>query len=83
VLDVRGPGEHAGGALPGALNICVTRLRTRLDELDPAKPVVLHCAGGYRSMAAASLLEARGFADVSDVLGGYAAWEAAKDAAFA
>jgi rhodanese-related sulfurtransferase len=83
VLDVRGPGEHAGGAMPGALNICVTRLRTRLDELDPGKPVVLHCAGGYRSMAAASLLEARGFADVSDVLGGYAAWEAAKDAAFA
>ena len=76
VLDVRGPGEHAGGALPGAVNICVTRLRTRLDELDAAKPVVLHCAGGYRSMAAASLLEAHGFRDVSDVLGGYAAWEA-------
>jgi len=76
VLDVRGPGEHAGGAMPGAVNICVTRLRTRLDELDRTKPVVLHCAGGYRSMAAASLLEAHGFTDVSDVLGGYAAWEA-------
>lgn len=76
VVDVRGPGEHAGGAMPGAANICVTRLRTRMDELDRSKPVVLHCAGGYRSIAASSLLEANGFNDVSDVLGGYAAWEA-------
>jgi glyoxylase-like metal-dependent hydrolase (beta-lactamase superfamily II)/rhodanese-related sulfurtransferase len=80
VVDVRGPGEHAGGAMPGAANICVTRLRTRMQELDPAKPVVLHCAGGYRSIAASSLLEANGFVDVSDVLGGYAAWEAAHPA---
>lgn len=77
VVDVRGPGEHAGGAMPGAVNICVTRLRSRLDELDPARPVVVHCAGGYRSIAAASLLEANGFTDVSDVLGGYAAWAGA------
>ncbi|MGQ0464944.1 MAG: MBL fold metallo-hydrolase [Sporichthyaceae bacterium] len=76
VVDVRAPGEHAGGALPGAANICVTRLRTRLDELDRTKPVLVHCAGGYRSMAAASLLEANGFADVSDLIGGYGAWEA-------
>ncbi|MGQ0625250.1 MAG: MBL fold metallo-hydrolase [Sporichthyaceae bacterium] len=74
VVDVRAPGEHAGGALPDAVNLCVTRLRTRLDELDPAKPTIVHCAGGYRSIAAASLLEASGFTDVSDVLGGYGAW---------
>ncbi len=77
VVDVRGPGEHAGGAMPGAVNICVTRLRSRLDELDPDRPVVVHCAGGYRSIAASSLLEANGFTDVSDVLGGYAAWAGA------
>lgn len=75
VVDVRAPGEHAGGALPGAANICVTRLRTRLDELDRSKPVLVHCAGGYRSIAAASLLEANGFEDVTDLLGGYGAWE--------
>lgn len=77
VVDVRAPGEHAGGALPGAVNICVTRIRTGLEEIDPAHPVILHCAGGYRSIAAASLLEANGFTDVSDLLGGYAAWSAA------
>lgn len=76
VVDVRGPGEHKGGALPGAVNLCVTRLRTTLDQLEKDKPVLVHCAGGYRSIAAASLLEASGFADVSDVLGGYAAWSA-------
>lgn len=81
VVDVRAPGEHAGGALPGAQNLCLTRLRTRLDQLDPERPVIVHCAGGYRSIAAASLLEANGFVDVSDVLGGYTAWAAERGAA--
>ena len=48
----------------------------RLDELDPSKPTVVYCAGGYRSSVAASVLRQRGFRDVSDILGGYAAWAA-------
>jgi len=71
---VRGPGEHAGGALPGAVNLNVSGLRSTLDQLDRSRPVLVHCQGGYRSMAAASLLEANGFTDVSDVLGGWGAW---------
>ncbi len=47
-----------------------------LGELDPAKPTVVYCAGGYRSSVAASLLRHNGFTDVSDILGGYGAWEA-------
>jgi rhodanese-related sulfurtransferase len=74
VLDVRAPGEHAGGALPGAINLNVTSLRAKLDQLDRSRPVLVHCAGGYRSIAASSLLEANGFTDVSDLLGGWAAW---------
>jgi glyoxylase-like metal-dependent hydrolase (beta-lactamase superfamily II)/rhodanese-related sulfurtransferase len=74
VVDVRAPGEHAGGALPGAVNLNVTQLRTTLDALDRSRPVLVHCAGGYRSIAASSLLEANGFTDVSDLLGGWAAW---------
>jgi hydroxyacylglutathione hydrolase len=77
VIDVRSPGEHAGGALPGAVNLSISGLRTSMDQLDPARPVLVHCAGGYRSIAAASLLEAGGFTDVSDLLGGYAAWTGA------
>lgn len=74
IVDVRNPGEVAGGAIPGAISIPVGQLPDRTDELDPAKPTVVYCAGGYRSSVAASLLRQRGFADVSDILGGYNAW---------
>lgn len=76
VLDVRGPGEFAQGSLPNAVNLPLPRLRTMLCELNPRRPVMVSCAGGYRSIAAASLLEANGFDDVSDLLGGWTAWQA-------
>lgn len=75
VVDVRGPGEFAGGSLPGAVNLPLPRLRADLSLLDPARPVLVTCASGYRSIAAASMLEAMGFADVSDLLGGWGAWQ--------
>jgi hydroxyacylglutathione hydrolase len=74
VLDVRNPGEHALGAIPGAVNIPLPQLTRRVDEIDTAHPVVVCCAGGYRSMIAASVLRRHGAADVSDLLGGYEAW---------
>ena len=74
LVDVRNPGEHALGAVPGAINIPVGQLPGRLTELDPDLPTVVYCAGGYRSSVAASLLRANGFADVSDIVGGYGAW---------
>jgi hydroxyacylglutathione hydrolase len=51
-------------------------LLERMSELDPNVPTVVYCAGGYRSSIAASTLRSHGFVDVSDVLGGFAAWEA-------
>ena len=48
-----------------------------VSELDPRKPTVAYRAGGYRSSVAASVLRQRGFDDVSDVLGGYDAWDEA------
>jgi len=77
IVDVRNPGEAAAGMVPGAVNIPVGQLPDRTDELDPRKPTVVYCAGGYRSSVAASLLRQRGFADVSDLLGGHGAWEEA------
>ena len=77
IVDVRNPGEAAAGMIPGAVSIPVGQLPDRTDELDPRKPTVVYCAGGYRSSVAASLLRQLGFADVSDVLGGYGAWEEA------
>jgi glyoxylase-like metal-dependent hydrolase (beta-lactamase superfamily II)/rhodanese-related sulfurtransferase len=74
VVDVRNPGELADGSIPGAVPIPVGQLTHRLSELDPAKPTVVYCGGGYRSSVAASVLRQRGFGDVSDILGGFAAW---------
>lgn len=74
VLDVRNPGELAEGSLPDAVHIPLARLRGRLGELERGRPVLVYCAGGYRSIAAAGLLRAEGFAEVADLLGGYGAW---------
>lgn len=74
VVDVRSPAETAPGTIPGALTIPVNELRARLGEIPATGPVVVYCAGGYRSSAAASVLRRAGFADVSDLLGGYTAW---------
>lgn len=81
VVDVRGPGEVALGSIPGAAHIQLPQLVNRLGELDPTKPTVVYCAGGYRSSIAASTLRANGFADVSDLLGGFNAWLARESAA--
>lgn len=75
IVDVRNPGEAAAGMIPDAVNIPVAELPGRLDELDAAKPTVVYCGGGYRSSVAASLMRQRGFTDVSDILGGYQAWD--------
>ena len=75
IVDVRNPGEVAAGTIPNAITIPVGQLPARLDELDATVPTVVYCAGGYRSSVAASLLRHNGFADVSDILGGYGAWE--------
>jgi glyoxylase-like metal-dependent hydrolase (beta-lactamase superfamily II)/rhodanese-related sulfurtransferase len=75
LIDVRNPGEHAAGAIPGATLLPLATLREHLDELNPAAPVVLYCRGGTRSIIATALLESHGFTDVSDLLGGYEAAE--------
>jgi hydroxyacylglutathione hydrolase len=75
LIDVRNPGEVSGGTIPGALTISLPALLNHLAQLDPNAPTVVFCAGGYRSAIASSLLRAHGFSDVSDVIGGYSAWQ--------
>ncbi|KWX57201.1 rhodanese-like domain-containing protein [Mycobacterium sp. NAZ190054] len=77
IVDVRNPGEVAAGTIPNAVPVPVGQLPARMGELDRTKPTVVFCAGGYRSSVAASLLRRNGFTDVSDILGGYGAWELA------
>ena len=74
VIDVRNGGETELGMLPGARNIPLPALLQTIPELDPNVPIVVNCAGGYRSSVASSLLKAHGFTDVSDLIGGYNAW---------
>ncbi len=75
LVDVRNPGEVELGTIAGARHISLPALLTSLDQLDPDAPTVVFCAGGYRSAIASSLLRARGFTDVSDLVGGYTAWQ--------
>ena len=70
VLDVRRPGEWAGGHLEGATHIPLSQLPARVSELDPTAEWVTLCAGGYRSSIAVSVLERAGFGRVVDGAGG-------------
>ncbi|HRY10220.1 MAG TPA: MBL fold metallo-hydrolase [Candidatus Nanopelagicales bacterium] len=74
LIDIRNPGETSAGVIPGARLIPLPELPKRLEEISADAPVVLYCAGGWRSSVGASLLRANGFQDVSDILGGYNAW---------
>ena len=74
VVDVRNRGELLAGMIPGATHVALPQLLSRIADLDPGRPTVVYCAGGARSMIAASALVASGFADVSDLVGGYQAW---------
>lgn len=78
LIDVRNPGEVAGGAIPGCVHLPQAQLRGRLDRLPVGKPIVVYCASGWRSSVAASLLRADNRGDVSDLTGGYHAWAQAQ-----
>jgi rhodanese-related sulfurtransferase len=71
ILDVRRIGEVEGGHVKGASNISLTDLSSNLNLLDKSEPIYVHCAGGYRSMIAASILKANDFENVINVHGGW------------
>jgi len=81
LVDVRQPGETEGGIINGAIKVPLTRLNEMLTTLDTDRPTIVYCAGGFRSSIAASRMIRGGFNDVSDLLGGYGAWDAATDTA--
>ncbi len=81
VLDTRAATEHASGHIEGAQQLHTGRVRWRLDEVPMGAPVVAHCQGGGRSAVAASILRLHGHPDVRELVGGYDAWSAERDAA--
>jgi rhodanese-related sulfurtransferase len=76
-VDVRSPAERDAKRIQDSVGIPLTRLKDRLNELPKDRPMLVHCAGGYRSSIAASLLEQAGITGTVELAGGVAAWEAA------
>jgi hydroxyacylglutathione hydrolase len=76
-VDVRAPRERDEKFVAGSVNIPLNHLAERLKELPSDRPLLVYCAGGYRSSIAASLLQRQGFTQVSEIAGGLAAWETA------
>ena len=67
LVDVRTAAEHAGGSLPGSLNLQHDRVHTGVEKLDRSKPVIVYCASGARSAHAKSVLESLGFNHVHNL----------------
>ncbi|HEU4635568.1 MAG TPA: MBL fold metallo-hydrolase [Edaphobacter sp.] len=77
ILDVRSQQEWKEGHIPDSLNIPLSQLKERLGEVPRDRRIAVHCAGGYRSSIAASLLDLNGASNLVELAGGITAWEAA------
>ncbi|GAB4026343.1 rhodanese-like domain-containing protein [Spirosoma gilvum] len=67
IIDVRSPGEFAGGHAQGAVNIPLDQLETKLNKIKSyQKPIVLCCASGMRSARAKSILTSHGVTNLHD-----------------
>jgi NADPH-dependent 2,4-dienoyl-CoA reductase/sulfur reductase-like enzyme/peroxiredoxin family protein/TusA-related sulfurtransferase/rhodanese-related sulfurtransferase len=76
-LDVRSADEFALGAIPGAVNIPHTELRTRLAEVPRGRTIAINCAVGLRGYLAERILRQNGYTDVVNLTGGYKTWHVA------
>ena len=70
-FDVRKKSEFDSEHVLGAVNIPLNAINKHLAEFPKDKPFILNCAGGYRSMIAASMLKQRGWDNIVDVIGGF------------
>jgi hydroxyacylglutathione hydrolase len=78
VLDVRNPREWATKHIEGSTNIPLNHLQERIAEIPRDRRIAVHCAGGYRSSIAVSILHQYGITDLIEMAGGLAAWDAAR-----
>lgn len=74
LIDVREPDEYIQAAIAVSKLIPLGSIPARLSEIDPAKPVIIHCKSGGRSARAAQFLLENGYRDVTNVTGGMDAW---------
>jgi rhodanese-related sulfurtransferase len=73
ILDVRKKSEYDSEHIENALNAPLDFINNSMSQIDKSKTYYVHCAGGYRSMIFASIMKARGFDNLIDVDGGFAA----------
>ncbi len=73
IVDVRKPGEYEASHVEGALSLPLDFFNEQMNKLSKTEAYYLHCASGYRSMIAASILKARGYHQIVDVAGGFEA----------
>jgi rhodanese-related sulfurtransferase len=76
-IDVRAPREREQKCIAGSLGIPLNHLKENLEKLPKDRPLLVYCAGGYRSSIAASLLQRGGFNPVAEIAGGIVGWQAA------
>jgi hydroxyacylglutathione hydrolase len=76
-IDVRTPREREQKFIAGSLSLPLSRLFENLAVIPKDRPLLVYCAGGYRSSMAASLLQRAHFAPIAEIAGGLAAWESA------
>ena len=76
-LDVRSHAEFSGGALPGAIHISIgdPLFGQKVGSLDKEKPVLVYCAGGFRSRKAVEVLKSLGFKSIRHLHRGYHSWK--------
>ena len=73
IIDVRKNLEFKNGHLKNALNIPLDQLSDNFDKIPLEGDFFVHCAGGYRSMIASSILKSRGVNSMTDIIGGFSA----------
>ena len=71
VVDVRAASEYAAEHVEDAYSKPLAYINDWVNDIDPKQPFYLHCAGGYRSMIAASILQARGYRNFTEIAGGF------------
>jgi glyoxylase-like metal-dependent hydrolase (beta-lactamase superfamily II) len=77
-VDVRAPREREQKFIAGSLSVPLNHLAENMAMFAKDRPLLVYCAGGYRSSIAASLLQLHGIRNISEIAGGIAGWEAAK-----
>ena len=75
LFDVRKKGEYGTGHIEGANHVCLSNVNEQLAEFPIEENFYVHCAGGYRSVIASSILKMRGYHNLTDIAGGYDALE--------